>query len=205
VAITFPLTLPTTIGMAEIQIIAADIVGESESPFTFEQQIFDWQAQRWAGSVSLPSRMDRASAEEWLAFLLALRGKFGTFLMGDPAGATPRGTWAGTPLVNGASQTGLTLAVDGFSVGATGKKGDWFQLGSGSSSRLYKLTEDFTANGAGQATLDFWPRLRSSPADNDPLISSAAKGIWRLAANERGWTLRDITTYGVSFPCKEAL
>lgn len=34
--------------------------------------------------------MDRASAEEWLGTLTALQGPYGTFLLGDPAGRSPR-------------------------------------------------------------------------------------------------------------------
>lgn len=42
------------------------------------------------------------------------------------------GTYAGTPLVNGASQTGSTLVTDGWSSGAsTLNKGDVFTIGSG--------------------------------------------------------------------------
>lgn len=43
------------------------------------------------------------------------------------------GTYAGTPLVNGATQTGSTLTTDGWSSGAsTLNKGDVFTIGSGS-------------------------------------------------------------------------
>lgn len=43
------------------------------------------------------------------------------------------GTYAGTPLVNGASQTGASLITDGWSSGAsTLNKGDVFTIGSGS-------------------------------------------------------------------------
>lgn len=203
--ISFPLSLPTVSGgIAQIVFKPRSMVGVSESPFTFEQQVYVGQGDGWQADVAL-TQMPRSSAEEWVAFLLALNGREGTFLLNDPMGATARGTWAGgSPLVNGASQTGKVLAIDGLAAGATIKKGDWFQLGSGSSAHLHKVVLDATANGSGQVSLDFWPRLRSSPADNAALTIASACGLFRLASNERAWTIDDVR-YGMSFSCSEAL
>ncbi len=139
--------------------------------------------------------------------MAALRGREGSFLMGDPARAAVLGTWLGqSPLVNGGSQTGYTLAIDGLTPTTTiGAKGDYFQLGSGLTSRLYRLTQGFTANGSGQATLDFWPRLREIPADNAPLTLVAAKGLFKLNTNLRSWTLQDALDSGISLDCVEDL
>lgn len=201
--ISYPLAIPTVRAPRTIRFVGRAQVGFSESPFTFEQQVYVHQGEMWAWNVSY-GEMNRADAEELVAFKLALNGREGTFTMGDPMGVAPRGTWAGAPLVNGAGQTGKTLICDGFSPGATGKKGDYFQLGSGSSARLHKLTLDFTANGSGQATLDFWPRLRTAPADNAPLTVNNTVGLWRMASNDMDWDINDVR-YGLSFDCIEAL
>ena len=84
----------------------------SMSPFTYQQQAVAHAGQRWEVDVTLPA-MNRADAEQWVAFLVSLRGRFGTFTLGDPVGASPRGSAGGTPLVNGASQIGGTLNIDG--------------------------------------------------------------------------------------------
>lgn len=203
--VSFPLSLPTGRGLRRLSIEPVSAVGVSMSPFSFSQQVYVHQGEMWSGSFDL-GEMNRDDGEEWAAFLTATGGREGTFLLGDPLGATPRGTWAGgAPLVNGASQTGKALIIDGLSAGATGKKGDWFQLGSGATSRLHKLTLDFTANGSGQAALDFWPSLRSSPADNAVVTISAAKGLFRLASNKRGWSLEDVRFGGISVQFHEAL
>ena len=66
--------------------------------------------------IQLPP-MTRAEGEQWVSFLIKLKGMQGTFLLGDPAGATPRGsaaTTAGTPVVNGAGQVGDDLSISGL-------------------------------------------------------------------------------------------
>src|SRR5712691_2135421 len=203
--ISFPLALPSTRAPARIDFRREVNVGSSESPFSFSPQIYVWPADRWLLSLSW-GMMGRSDADDVEGFLLALNGREGSFLAGDPLRAAPLGTWLGqSPLVNGAAQSGKTLAIDGLSAGATGARGDWFQLGSGLSSRLYRLTQAFAANGSGQATLDFWPRLRSIPADNDPLTLASAKGIFMLAGNVDGWTQEDVRDSGISLDCVEDL
>jgi hypothetical protein len=203
-AISYPLSLPSVKGPSSIVIRAMNTIGVLESPFSYVQQVQDFAGDRWEADVIL-TPMKRADAEQWNAKLLALRGRYGTFVLGDFVNTSPRGTWSGTPLVNGASQTGETLAIDGVSVGATALAGDWFQLGSGSTSRLYKVLQDATANGSGQMTLDIWPQLRTSPANNDALTLSSPKGLWRLASNTREWSIETAQIYGLRFSAIEAL
>lgn len=162
-------------------------------------------ADAWAFDGSLPP-LTRADGEEWVGWLLSLAGAGGTFLMGDPASPAPRGTWAGqNPLVNGAAQTGKSLIIDGLTAGATGKAGDWLQLGTGATTHLHKLMQGFTANGSGQATLDIFPRLRASPVDNAGIILANAKGIWRLASNDTDWSIDVAISYGLKFSGVEAI
>lgn len=203
-AITYPRSLPA--GTAKrIRFKMNSMVGMSASPFTGSQQVYAHQGQFWSAEVELPP-MQAATAEAWLGFLLSLNGREGTFLMGDPTRTATRGIGTGSPLVNGASQTGNTLITDGWTVSQTGilKAGDYIQLGTGSSSRLYKLRADANSDGSGNATLEIWPRLRSAPADNAALTVASAKGLWRLADNEQGWDLEEAGFYGISFNCVEA-
>lgn len=89
-AISFPLALPTSIGIANITLSANNAVAISQSPFTFQQQIVQHPGQRWTASVSIPP-VRRDLAEPWNAFLLALNGPVGTFLLGDPNAKSARG------------------------------------------------------------------------------------------------------------------
>lgn len=206
-AISYPLALPAiTRGFMRVVFRQLSSVGVSSSPFSKEQQVYVHQGECWgADAVYAPLKV-RADAEDVIGWLAALNGQEGTLLLGDPVYTTVRGTWSGgTPLVNGASQTGKTLAIDGVGASATVKRGDKFQLGSGASTRLHMVTADGTANGSGQITLDIWPRLRASPGDNDPLTISSPKGLFRLASNVRDWSVELAQVYGISFSCVEAL
>jgi hypothetical protein len=179
------------------------------SPFTFSRQVYDYGGRRWEADITLPP-MKRADAEQWVAWLVSLKGQYGTFLLGDPASTTPRGlaaTFPGTPLVNGASQTGDTLVIDGASNSKTGwlLAGDYIQLGSGTSSRLYKVLEDVNTDASGNATLTIWPELRSSPSDNAAVTVSNAVGAFHLASNEVNWSVNEASIYGITFGAVEAL
>ena len=206
---SYPLTFPTQTGIAQVEISATDIVSISESPFTLSQQVVRHAGARWSATITIPP-VKRSDSEYWNSFLLRLRGQFGSFLLGDPNAATPRGsaaTTAGTPVVNGASQTGNELAIDGLPTSVTGylRAGDYIQLGSGATARLYKVLEDVDTNASGQATLNLWPDLRSSPADGATVVVNGAQGIFRLATNDATWTINNAGFYSISFAAVEAL
>lgn len=185
---TYPVSMPSNnIEAAVLKMQFANSM--TESPFSYDAQIYDWGGEKWSIDFTLPI-MKRDVVEPWIAFALSLRGMKGTFLAGDPSGTTPQGVGGGTPLVNGAGQTGGNLIIDGAPISTTGwlKAGDYFQLGTGLNSRLYKLISDANTNSSGQVTLDFVPDLRSSPADNAALTINSAKGLFRMVSNEVPWT-----------------
>jgi hypothetical protein len=205
-AISYPLALPTTTGIAKIRISANNVVGVSQSPFTAKQQVYKYTGQFWEAEISLPP-MKRADAEYWISFLLKLNGSYGTFLLGDPNGATARGVATGTPLVKGASQTGNELVTDGWTTSTTGilKAGDYIQLGTGSSAKLHKVLDDVNSDSSGNATITIWPDLRSAPSDNAAITVSGAKGVFRLSTNQSDWDVNEASIYGMTFPAREAL
>ncbi len=204
--ISYPLSLPTTAGIMRVRLVANDVVGVSQSPFTAVQQVYRYSGQFWEADITLPP-MKRADAEYWISFLLKLNGPFGTFLMGDPNGATARGVATGTPLVNGAGQTGNELVTDGWTTSTTGilKAGDYIQLGTGATSRLYKVLDDVNSDGSGNATLTVWPDLRSAPADNAAITVSDTKTNFRLNSAQTSWDINEATIYGLTFGAREAL
>jgi len=208
-AISYPLSLPTSIGIASITLGAENAVAISQSPFTYSQQIVQHPGQRWTASVSLPP-LRRDLMEPWVAFLLSLKGQYGTFLLGDPNCATPRGSASvtpGTPVVKGASQTGDELDIDGLPTSVTGYllAGDYIQLGTAGTSTLHKILTDVNSNGSGEATLDLWPSIRTAPLDNATVVVSAAKGKFRLANNIQQWEINNMSNYGITFDCVEAI
>jgi hypothetical protein len=205
-AISYPLTLPSHTGIQNITLRAVNTVGMSMSPFTYQQQVVAHAGQRWEVDVTLPA-MNRADAEQWVAFLVSLRGRFGTFTLGDPVGASPRGSAGGTPLVNGASQVGGTLNIDGCTASQTGwlKAGDYIQLGSAGSATLHKVLADADSNGSGEVALDIWPYIRTAPSDNATVVVTNTIGRFRLADNEQNWSIRQTALYGITFGGVEAV
>jgi hypothetical protein len=204
--ITYPLALPTHTGIAQIELRAINAVAYARSPFTFAGQTFAYPGQMWTADLTLPP-MKRADAEQWVAWLISLRGQLGTFLLGDPNGATARGAATGTPLVNGASQTGGSLVIDGAATSVTGwlKAGDYIQLGSNGSSTLHKVLTDANSDGSGNVTLDIWPHIRVAPADNAAVTVSDAKGLFRLSSNEQAFSINESAIYGMTFAAMEAV
>lgn len=180
-------------------------MGVSMSSFTLQQQVQVHQGDLWMARVGLiPMRGD--DADKWTAFLLSLNGREGTFFLGDPGRRRPRGTVQGSPVVDGALQTGKTLTIRGLTASATGifKRGDYFQIGSGVLQRLHKVLRDVDADVNGKATLDIWPRLRESPADGEVLEVMDTAGVFRLSENTVDWEIAQNLSYGFEFEAVEA-
>jgi hypothetical protein len=205
-SLSYPLTLPTDKLPREIVIRARSVVGVSESPFNLAQQVQAMSGERWEADVMFPPIRTRALADDLIGFLTALNGQEGTFLMGDPVNTSPRGGWAGSPLVKGAHAARVkTVTIDGLTIGTTAKRGDWVQFGTGSGTHLHKVVQDGTANGSGEIALEIWPGLREALADNATITITSTKGLFRLASNVREYTVGLAQTYGIKFSCVEAL
>lgn len=211
-SLSYPLDLPSVKTAKSIRLKLPFKVGMSESPFSNGQQTYDWQSEMWSADITLPP-MKRANAEQWVGgFLLALHGRAGSFLMGQPGYTTPQGTWSGqSPQVNNEVgsptlvQTGYSLYIKNLTAASTGEVGDLFQIGSGSSSRLYKLTKGFTADGSGLAQIDFVPSLRASPSHGASITLASPKGVWMLANNDTEWSIEEAMIYGLAFSAVEDL
>ena len=208
-AISYPLATPTNKTIQQVSFFARNTVAISTSPFTYSQQVHKWTGQRWEADITLPPML-RANAEEWISFLVSLKGSYGTFLLGDPSAVTPRGTAsvsAGTPVINGASQTGDQLIIDGATTSQTGylKAGDYIQLSSGATSRLHKVLQDANSDGSGNVTLTIFPDIRTSPSDNSTVVVTGARGVFRLNENVVNWNVNEASIYGITFGAIESL
>ena len=205
-ATSYPISLPTSPTARQITFKPRSAVSASASPLTFQPQSYVWSGQLWAAEVQLPP-MARANAEAWVAALVSLNASEGSFLLGDTANKTARGVATGTPLVNGGSQTGYGLVTDGWTNGVTGilKAGDWIQLGSGNTARLYKVMADANSGATtGPATLTIWPKLRSSPANDATITVVSPMGKFMLAG-DIDWSIDAAKIYGMSFSAVEDL
>lgn len=193
-AITYPLSTPTTIGIESITLRTYNAVATSQSPFTYKQQVVSFGGQKWEADVSIPSARRDLSAE-WTAMLVALKGQTGTFLLGDPDYVTPRGDASYCAVTGEAGQDSVSVALTG-----TLKAGDYLQLGSGSSARLHKVLIEQTGSG----TLEIWPTLRDDYTSSVAVLDSP-KGVFRLKENVTSWSINNASAYGISFSAVEAI
>ena len=193
-AISYPLNTPTTIGFESIELRAVNATITSQSPFSYKQQVISHTGQRWEASVSIPSVL-RDLAEPWAAFLTALKGQTGTFLLGDPLSATPRGTVSSCTLTGTAGDDSVAVTMTGSLLA-----GDYIQLGSGTTARLHKVLVDQSGSG----TLEIWPALRSTYT-SATVTTTNAKGVFRLNQNMSSWQISNANSYGIAFEAVEAI
>jgi hypothetical protein len=67
------------------------------------------------------------------------------------------------------------------------------------------ILKDVNSDGAGNATLDLWPRLREPPADNSAIVVASPKGLFHLIAPQPKWDLDTAYLYGLTFDAEEDL
>lgn len=195
-AITYPLSPPAAIRIASLRFSAISAVARNISPFTFSSQSYNWTGTMLSGDVECPP-MNRADAEELIGFLImAARG---TFYFRDYANGTQRGTMTGSPQLNGAHVANTTtLTVDTGS--GSWAVGDYIQLGTGSSSKLHKITQVNSAT-----SYEVFPLLRTNYPDNTTIIYSNAVGVFRLGNTTCEWSIDTAKKYGLNFSIFESI
>ncbi len=201
-SITYPLTLPS--GFDSLVIMAESRQGRNTNLYTGKEQVYEHAGERWKMIVTY-ARMELADARIMSAFLLSLKGGIGTFIAGDPyMGAEAAGPVGGTPLVKGAGQTDFELDTDGWTISQSPiiKAGSFIQIGT---YNLHMVVKDANSNGSGEATLDIWPRIRTSPADNSAVVITAPKCLWRLEDSDVSWSVDKETLYDFSLTAVEAI
>lgn len=193
-AFTYPLELPASNCIQSVDLRAVNVDGVGQSPFTFSQQVYEYSGEMWTADITLKP-MRRSEAEQWNAFLLSLNGRVGTFLLGDPFACQNRGTAQTGNVIGATGDRTITINMNGSLL-----VGDYIQIGTGSSARLYKVLQDRSGIG----DLEIWPALRA-PHSGTSVVMNPSKGAFRLSTSEQGWTVDELATYGITFAAMEAL
>lgn len=138
-----------------------------ESIFTRQRQVVSLSGgtgDRWEGVLEMAPLIDRPGSLElrtWWGWVNAV-GLYGDFTIQDPD-YTGAQSGIASALVNGASQSGTSLACDGVTASVVVlRQGEYFQVGT----QFFVVAADVSSNGSGQFTVTFKPALRASPADN---------------------------------------
>ena len=175
-----------------------------QSPLTGKLQVLELTGAKWYATYSLPP-LTKAQAGEWIAFLTKLRGQANSFFAYDPARKTAQGTPTGTPLVNGASQTGNSLITDGWSNATLVlKMGDYIAVDA-TQRQLYMVVADATTNGSGQVTLTIEPSIRVSPENNAGITVASPSCVMRLSGQDVTWNESTAERFGISFSGEETI
>lgn len=154
------------------------------SPISGAIQTLDRGGERWVVTLTY-TNLSGANRAVMQAFLVKLNGQQHRFTLHNHA-EPQRGVLSGSPLVAGASQTGVSLDIDG--VGAVTnwmRAGDWFSVNG----EIKQCVDDVDSSG-GNAAIPFRPRLRTAPPNNDPLTVDDGTGTFLLAANSVKWSNR---------------
>lgn len=91
-------TMPSTPSAKNVEFSDQNVVTDSKSPFTGQQQIYDWQASWMEASITMPTML-LSVAQPWIDFLRACKGKSRVFQLQAfiaayvPAGAVPGTYW----------------------------------------------------------------------------------------------------------------
>ena len=159
-------TLPTSPAFKSLSITSVQptLISKAISGRRQARQI---GGQYWKMTVSYPP-MTRAQFAPIYAFIVAQRGSFESFIVIPTVVSNPLGSAGGTPLVNGASQTGRSLVTDGWTNStAIFVAGDYLKLAG--NDKVYMVTADATSNGSGSATISIEPALVASPANDEAI------------------------------------
>jgi hypothetical protein len=178
---TFP--SPTLLQSVKITSWSPTLISQTHN---LARQVRSKGAHRWVIEAQLPDTLTRAEAAPIMAFLAALRGRYTAFDIALPVLGTTRGAGGGTPLVDGADQTGRSVATKGWpNSTAILKAGDFVTFAA--DYKVYMLTADVSSDGSGDATLAIEPALFASPADEAAVTVTGVS--WRVALNDDKATL----------------
>jgi hypothetical protein len=195
---SFPLTpSPSAI---KIQSLAPTRVSVSHS---LRRSTRTTGAQRWVVTADWEG-LTRAQFAPIQAFVIAQRGQWDSFSMVLPGHKVPQGVASGTPLVNGASQSGRTLVTKGWSASVNGilKAGDF--IGITGQAKVYMVTSDANSDASGNATLNIEPALMAVPTDGAALTVRNVPFTLALASDTIEMGVQPPVLYNFSLSLVEA-
>ena len=163
-------TLPSSPAFSELTVTSVQPTFVSRS-ISGRRQARQTHGQYFKMTATYPP-MTRAEFAPIHAFVMSQRGQYESFQVVPPVVNAPQGSPAGTPLVNGASQTGRSVITDGWNASITiFKAGDFCKFAN--HDKIYLVTADATSDGSGNSTISIEPALITSPA-NDTAITYTA-------------------------------
>ena len=186
-----PIQFPSTIKAKQHDLRMVRSVAMTESPFTYDQQVYDFGGARWEMDIVFP-RLTVDDARTLQAFLISLKGMYGTFYYGSEAWIQS----VSQPTTTGSHTKGdETLNINtGFTLAA----GSMFEL----ENSLYMTTSAITSS---DNTVDIQPPLRGGLSSSGQTFDlTTPRGLWRLASNTVNINTDEALQYGFTLSCVEA-
>lgn len=157
----------------------------------------------WKAEITISDLVGR-EGKELTAFFTRLRGRAGRFYFTPPAGNTPEGSAMGSGVVSGAGQTGTSLVTTGWTPDQPEllAVGDYFQVGY----ELKQVVVTASSDALGNATIQFAPPIRTSPANAAPIVTASPTCVMMLDDDKQSSAgISGPRIYAISFACREAL
>lgn len=180
--------VPSVVSMSLTGSTAMYISALSGSTQTLDRGGFRWEA------VYTYNVIHHGKRAALMGLVAALRAQANRLRV--PVYDNPKlGAYGGTPLVNGASQTGSSIIVDGVgSVSDWIMQGDYLGIDVNGEVELKMCTADTDSSG-GNITIPFEPRLRDSPLNNAAIIVEdgvlgVPTGVFIAKTPTLGWSSR---------------
>lgn len=171
------------------------------SSLNASKQFKELSGSRWTGSFTWSNRQG-LDARTLTAQFQSLRGPIDDFRI-TPPDHEGLGTALGSGLVSGASQTGTSVATDGWTINQPVllEIGDYFEING----ELKIVTQRATSDGAGNSTIQFQPPIRKSPADNSAVITINPRVTMRLTIPIAAHSLSAPVIYALSIEAEEVV
>lgn len=194
-----PVELPATPAPNAVSATLIDYGGIMRSGSGAVAQRVDRAGSRFRIEVGFPP-MPAATGRMFLARLIQAKRdgiKIAYPLLGVSQGSP------GSPVVNGAGQSGTTLNVRGCTAGYAVQEGYWFSVSNGTRSYLHVITAAATANGTGQMALSIAPALRFPFADGAAINLTAPVIDGFVVGEEWSWEMNVNLHMGLSVTVEE--
>lgn len=173
--------------------VTSTLVNRSPSGY---REVINYGGGYWNVNLSIRP-LKRTEADIFSAFMDANLAGFYPFNIIIPKYSYSKSDYTGSILVNGVSQTGRDILVDGMTANTNGilKTGDFIKFEN--NNKVYRLREDLNSNVSGEGTLKLhMPIVDVSPGDNDNVIFNSVP--FRLSLSPNGTRVTEIDVNGFS-------
>lgn len=180
------LTFPTIRGARTVEWYLQALTQQQDSPFDGSTQTIAMPGSRWRGTASYTLQL--VDFRKLQAFLSALGGRSGRFLFTPPQAIRTLPALVSAVLVDGAAQTGASLAVKNLPVSTSVfSAGDWISWPDAAGRpQLHMVTSDIVSNGSGLAALPIAPPIRHSGPDGATVEVVSPQGVFMLTSDDQG-------------------